>query len=241
MTGKINTSSPRQHHNSFQPSVDISQSPPVCAPSPQICWGLPQDWHTKLSSEIPWAPPEWSPSSFWVELEEKQHSLSSTLNMQEPSARVSYRAQSLGSSDLLYGPWDVWERTKDEYAFKSWKACVLRALHFPALNHLVSNLVSVSELQCNECLKMSCLLGSTYTLAFYFQSRVQGIPAIWSTISSTLNMNQETQRPKKPSKLYRNAPFIGPWLAQKFKGMKNTVSFWVKAPRKTTKTGEVRG
>lgn len=29
--------------------------------------------------------------------------------------------------------------------------------------------------------------------------------------------------------------------AQKFKGMKNTASFWVKAPRKTTKMGEVRG
>lgn len=54
-------------------------------------------------------------------------------------------------------------------------------------------------------------------------------------------MNQETQGPKKTSKLYRNTPFIGSWLAQKFKGMKNTVSFWVKAPRKTTKMGEVRG
>lgn len=94
-------------------------SPPVCAPSPQICQGLPQDWQTKLSSEILLAPPECWLSSFWVEQEEKQHFLSPTLNTQEPRARRSYRAWSFGSCDVLYGPWKALGKTENEYAGES--------------------------------------------------------------------------------------------------------------------------
>lgn len=59
---------------------------------PSSARALPQDWQTKVSSEIPLAPPECLPSSFWVEQKGKMHFLSPTLNMQEPRAKQGYRA-----------------------------------------------------------------------------------------------------------------------------------------------------
>lgn len=67
---------------------------------------------------------------------------------------------------------------------------------------------------------MFFLLATTNTLAFYFQSRVQGISTTWNTISSILSMSQETLRPKKSPKIHRNALFIVLWVARGGQGSK---------------------
>lgn len=144
MTGKTNTSSLRQHHNTFQPSVDTPQSPPVYAASSQICYGLPQDWQTKLSSEIPLAPSECLPSSFWMEQEGKKAFSEPHLNA---AAKCKEELQSLELwiCFMWLTSWPL------KCIRKNWESICWGVLVSLCLdNSPSSNLVLVSEFQWNE-------------------------------------------------------------------------------------------
>lgn len=132
MTGKINTNSPRQHHSVFQPSADDPHSPPVCASSSLICRGLPQHEQMKLTSEIPLAPPECSPSGFLMGPEETKYFLSPTLNMQEPSARTAKCLEHQIMWSALW-PFRCIRKNWKGICWESWEACVLRALCLPLI------------------------------------------------------------------------------------------------------------